>query len=95
MKLLLELVRIIVIFALLGGLAWYILEQVYSNNNAVKEYQWLGAVGIYMLLFVYYRNRLQFSGWYKGKNRTKLPKKTALGLFGLSVVFIALPFFLN
>ncbi|WP_245835701.1 hypothetical protein [Virgibacillus ndiopensis] len=63
MKVVLELLRIIFIFAILGALAWLILGEVYSINTDIQEYQWGGAIGIYTLLFVLYRNKLQFSGW--------------------------------
>ncbi|OZU87137.1 hypothetical protein CIL03_18300 [Virgibacillus indicus] len=94
MRVFLELFRIILILAVLGGLGWFILSQVYSNNLAAEDYQWLGAVGIYLILFVFYRNKLQFTGWYKGKGRTKLSMKVSLLMFIAAIVLIAAPFFL-
>lgn len=70
----LEIVRIILIFVLLGSLIWLILDDIYSGIPA-EQYGWLGALGIYVFLFVMYRNRWQFSGWYTGEGRQKLPKK--------------------
>jgi hypothetical protein len=49
------------------------------------------AVAIYylLLLFVMYRNRWQFSGWYKGNE--KLPKKASAMLVFGAVVLLLLP----
>ncbi|WP_106498225.1 hypothetical protein [Lentibacillus sp. Marseille-P4043] len=91
MRVLLELLRIIFIFALLGGVAWLIVGKVYAINPETQKYQWIGAIGIYTLLFVLYRHRLQFSGWYKGKGRQKLSKKASLTLICLSVLLLAMP----
>ncbi|PAV29685.1 hypothetical protein CIL05_09945 [Virgibacillus profundi] len=95
MKVLLELLRIILILAILGGVAWVILDQLYSKNEVVQENRWLGAVGIYALLFVFYRNKLQFSGWYKGKGREKLSKKISLTVIAVSILMIASPILLR
>ncbi|MDG4657761.1 hypothetical protein P6P90_12405 [Ectobacillus antri] len=54
-----------------------------------KEYNWLGFVAILLLLFVMYRNRWQFSGWYKGNE--KLPKKASAMLVFGAVVLLLLP----
>ncbi|WP_238343509.1 hypothetical protein [Gracilibacillus saliphilus] len=66
MRTLLELLRIIIIFVLLGNLGWAILGDLYTINEATEGYSWLGALAILVLLFVLYRNKLQFSGWYQG-----------------------------
>jgi uncharacterized membrane protein len=80
MRLFLELLRIIIIFMLLGGLGWAIIGNIYTINEATEPYSWLGAIAILLLLFVLYRNKLQFSGWYKGKGRLKLPKPVSFTL---------------
>lgn len=92
MRIVLDLVRIIVIFTLVGGIAWYILGQVYTNNGIEQKDQWYGIVGIYILLFVYYRNRLQFTGWYKGKRSKKLSKASTWYLIIIAVLCIGAPF---
>ncbi|WP_188456320.1 hypothetical protein [Virgibacillus oceani] len=91
MKVVLELLRIIIIFAILGVVAWLLLGEVYAINTTIQKYQWIGAIGIYTLLFVFYRNKLQFSGWYKGKGREKLPKKITVTLICVSIVLLAAP----
>ncbi|WP_047984364.1 hypothetical protein [Ornithinibacillus californiensis] len=95
MRTLLELLRIIIIFALLGGLAWAIIGNLYTSNGVTEPYSWLGALAILVLLFVLYRNKLQFSGWYKGKGRKKLPKSISISLISISIILIIGPFILE
>ena len=92
---LLELLRIIIIFLILGGLGWAIIGNIYTINEATESYSWLGAIAILLLLFVLYRNKLQFSGWYKGEGRVKLPKSVSLTLILSSILLILLPFVLG
>lgn len=95
MRTVLELLRIIIIFMLLGGLGWAIIGNIYKINEATEPYSWLSAIAILLLLFVLYRNKLQFSGWYKGKGRLKLPKSVSLTLILSSIFLIILPFVLG
>ncbi|MFD1361569.1 hypothetical protein [Lentibacillus salinarum] len=95
MRTLLELLRIIIIFALLGGLGWMLIENIYTVNEATEAYSWLGAIAILLLLFVLYRNKLQFSGWYKGKGKVKLPKSVSYTLISSSILLIISPFVLG
>lgn len=95
MRILLELLRIIFIFMLLGGLAWLIIGNVYRANEAIESYSWLGGIAILLLLFVLYRNKLQFSGWYKGEGKVKLPKPVSISLILSSIVLMVLPFVLG
>ena len=92
---LLELLRIIIIFMILGGLGWAIIGNIYTINEATESYSWLGAIAILLLLFVLYRNKLQFSGWYKREGRVKLPKSVSLTLILSSILLILLPFLLG
>jgi hypothetical protein len=92
MRTVLELLRILIIFILLGGLGWAILENIYTINVSTERYSWFGALAILVLLFVLYRNKLQFSGWYKGSGRKKLPKKVSNTLFVISILLIIAPF---
>lgn len=95
MKVALELVRILVIFGILGALGWAIMEQLYTLNEGASNYSIFGGVAILLLLFVFYRNKLQFSGWYTGKERVKLPKKGTAVILSISGFFIFLPFLLS
>lgn len=94
MRVLLELVRIILLFGFLGRLLGMLFTFVYEFlgiNIANKE--WLVSLSIFIILFVLYRNRWQFSGWYKGKGREKLPKKvTNVLVSGAILLLILVPF---
>ncbi|RDY69028.1 hypothetical protein ACJA3J_13175 [Halobacillus sp. SY10] len=91
MRVLLELVRIVFLFIFGGALVWVVLGPFYNVHPLSGEYQWLGAVGVYGILFVLYRNRWQFSGWYKGKGKKKLSRSmTRIIVFG-SVLLLASP----
>src|SRR5699024_12755943 len=95
MRTLLELVRIIAIFGLLGALGLSIIGTIYTINNATESYSGIGALAILVLLFVLYRNKLQFFGWYKGKGRKKLPVKVSNTLIFVSVLLMISPFVLG
>jgi len=95
MRTTLELLRVVVIIGLLGTLGWIVIENIYTINETTQNYSWLGALAILILLFVLYRNKLQFSGWYKGKGSKKLSKKISAILISLSIVLIITPFILS
>ncbi|MBP1947199.1 hypothetical protein [Virgibacillus litoralis] len=95
MRVILELLRIIFIFMLLGGLVWLVIGNIYTINEVTESYQWIAALGIYVSLFVLYRNRFQFSGWYKGKGRKKLSQPTTLLLMCCSIFMLTLPIILG
>ena len=56
-----------------------------------EKYGWMGFIAIILLFFVLYRNKLQFSGWYKGKGIEKLPKNVYQILIFSGVVLLLLP----
>lgn len=91
MRVILELLRIIFIFFLLGGLIWLLIDNVYTINRVTEKYQWIAGIGIYLSLFVLYRNKLQFSGWYKGKGRERLSETATFILVCCSITMLALP----
>lgn len=95
MKTLLELLRIIIILAFFGALGWAILGNIYTRLEVNETYSWLGAIAIFLVLFVLYRNKWQFTGWYKGKRREKLPKTISLALILVSIVLVVLPLVFN
>jgi hypothetical protein len=84
-----------IIFVLLGGLAWAMLENIYSINEVTESYSWLGSIAILLIFFILYRNKLQFSGWYKGKGREKLPKSFSFILILASILLIMSPFMIG
>ncbi|MGE7661108.1 MAG: hypothetical protein ACI35J_16995 [Peribacillus sp.] len=91
MRVLFELIRILLLFGIVGALCSVLLENVYQSFGIdYNQYSYFGSVAILILLFVLYRNKLQFSGWYKGK-KEKLPKRVTQVLFLFSIVLLSLP----
>ncbi|WHY96419.1 hypothetical protein [Peribacillus simplex] len=90
MRVLLELIRIILIFGIAGTIFSTIVNGIYINIG-VNEFGWLGSIAILLLLFVWYRNKLQFSGWYSGKGKEKLPKMASQTLILCSVFLLCAP----
>lgn len=95
MRVSLELLRIIILLVLLGGLGWMLIENAYTINETTESFSWLGGIGILILFFILYRNKLQFYGWFKGKNKKKLPKNVWITLITFSVILIITPFVLG
>lgn len=56
---------------------------------------WSPGIAIYIILFVLYRNKLQFAGFYEGPNQKKLPNKVTLTLITCSIFLLVIPPFLN
>lgn len=90
MRVFLELIRIILIFGLLGGISSTVLKEFYQSIG-VTQFEWIGYLAILILLFVVYRNRWQFKGWYKGKGKEMLPRKTTKLLISFSVLLLISP----
>mgnify|MGYP006955276731 CR=1 FL=1 len=96
MRVMLELLRILFIVVLLGGFLGYIVRTFHSELGVnIDQYGWIANLGILILIFVLYRNKLQFNGWYKGKGREKLSKGATQLLHVVSMLLISLPAFLN
>ncbi|ADU32178.1 hypothetical protein Bcell_3944 [Evansella cellulosilytica DSM 2522] len=92
MRVLLELIRIIFIFAFLGVLLGIIPHSIYLLIGInTEKYAWSYMLGIFILIFVLYRNKLQFSGWYKGKGREKLPKALSKTLTISAIILLLSP----
>jgi hypothetical protein len=91
MRVMLELLRIIVIFAFLGSMFAALLEYVYGTFGVnTDRYEWMAFLANIILLFVLYRNKSQFSGWYKGKGKEKLPKRVSNLLITFSILLLIL-----
>ncbi|MCK2001276.1 hypothetical protein MZM54_07680 [[Brevibacterium] frigoritolerans] len=90
MKVLLELIRIILIFGIAGTIISAIVNGIYINIGA-DQYGWLGSIAILLLLFVWYRNKLQFRGLYSGKGKEKLPKTVSQILIMCSLFLLGAP----
>lgn len=94
MKTLLELIRVFAILVILGMGGGLILAGLYSGSPDTEPYRWLGGVAVLVLIFVLYRNKLQFSGWYQGTRRDKLRRPIAIFLVAASVLLIISPYVL-
>ncbi|WP_088041821.1 hypothetical protein [Bacillus sp. EAC] len=91
MKVILELIRIILIFFFLGSIFGVILSNLYGALNVNTDgYEWMGFTAIFVLLFVLYRNKLQYSGWYAGKGKAKIPKRVSSILVSCSILLLVL-----
>lgn len=96
MRTIIELIRIILIFIVLGSIASYLLARIYESIGGTSDsYNWMGFAGVFILLFVLYRNRLQFSGWYEGRGKNKLSQR-ATGILVVSAgVLLIMPVVLS
>lgn len=95
-KIFLELIRIIILFSIIGCVMWGCVKLIYTSLgiNVDGSYAgWLGGIAIYSLLFVLYRNKLQFLGFYNGPYRQKLSPKSTTTLITVSVFLLLLPLF--
>lgn len=90
MRLFLEVLRIILIFFISGSFYSMVLSIVYKSMG-VSRFEWLGAVAVLVILFVIYRNRWQFKGWYKGEEKAVLSQKTTRLLLSFSALLLILP----
>ncbi|MBT2583289.1 hypothetical protein [Planococcus sp. ISL-109] len=92
MRTFLEFFRIVAILIMLGAGGGMILASLYSSDSGTEPYTWLGGIAVLLLIFVLYRNKLQFSGWYKGKGRDKLPRTVTILLLSASLLLLVSPF---
>ena len=100
MRVILELMRIVFIFLVLMGILGAVFENIYiSIGNGAENYSWISLIAIFIIIFVLYRNKYQFSGWYKGEGQEKLSKRVSLALMTISVILLLFPpiiaFFFN
>lgn len=92
MGLILEMIRIIVIFGILGALFSTVLSEIYMGIGVnLSNSGWWSSFGILLLIFVLYRNKIQFSGWYNGKGKVKLSNKVTILLVSSSIIMILIP----
>ncbi len=97
MRFILELLRIIILLLLVGGLLGFLEKSIYIslglnvNNN---PYMYLIGIANLILIFVVYRNKWQFSGWYKGQQKRKLPKQVTILLITIACTLLIITPFL-
>ena len=88
---LLEIIRIITIFIVLGYFSGILLEAIYLSLGTEYQYLLYGYMAIPILFFVIYRNKWQFIGWYKGEEQRKLPKIVSILLLTIASILLVLP----
>ncbi|MGG7619341.1 hypothetical protein [Bacillus coreaensis] len=91
MRVLLELIRIVLIVGFIGGILSAFINYVYSKLGTIDSFGWIGIMAILILLFVLYRNKYQYSGWYTGKGRAKLYENVSKVLISISILLMLLP----
>ncbi|MFK7692926.1 hypothetical protein [Paenibacillus sp. HJGM_3] len=91
-RILLEIVRVLVIYVLGGWLLWLLENHVYGGNLAFSSIAALFLANT-MIILILYRNVFMHTGWYQGENDKKLPKKVTLGMTVVIAVLIGLPLF--
>lgn len=96
LRVILEFMRIIFLLLLLGAFFGYVLETLYGEWGVdLANYGWMGTLGVLLIIFVLYRNKLQWSGWYQGAGRANLSRKATLLLLSISALCILLPALLS
>lgn len=97
MRIIFELLRITVIFLVLGAVLGGLVKLVYSGLGINVDYTPGGLIvgcAILIFLFVLYRNKWQFSGFYKSESVVKLPRKVSVFLLSCAVIMLIIaPFF--
>ena len=89
MTILLELIRIIVIFFIIYLIFGSLIYIIYLDMSTdIETFGWMVLTAFLILYFVLYRNKFQFSGWYKGKERKSLPKNITIILVSSGSVLL-------
>ncbi|WP_233192903.1 hypothetical protein [Sporosarcina sp. P29] len=87
----LEMIRIAFILLIIGALLSGLVKLIYTSFGASVDDTngaWLVGVAILIILFVLYRNKLQFSGFYKGDKNVKLPRSISAILVSSSILML-------
>ncbi|KZE69182.1 hypothetical protein AWM68_02630 [Fictibacillus phosphorivorans] len=89
----LELIRIMVIVFVFGGVMGAVIKAIHTQlgfNLENTNGGWLVGISIFLLVFVLYRNKLQFSGFYKDNKKEKLPRKVSAALILCSFLLLVI-----
>lgn len=88
LRTILELIRVALILLIFGSVFYTGLTWGYSWTSPSGIIgRGLTLVAILIFIFIVYRNRLQFSGFYRGK-REKLSSKTTTWLISFAVLLV-------
>jgi hypothetical protein len=97
LRIVLEFIRFLIIILLFGAIMGGLANLIYSIFGiTVVNTPGGGIVGIsiLILLFVLYKNKLQFNGFYKGEGQKKLSKRISGILVSCSLIMLIIaPFF--
>ncbi|TDL88952.1 hypothetical protein E2R55_15610 [Vibrio vulnificus] len=91
LRVILELFRIITIIFVIGMIMGLIINSIYTIFGITVENTtggWIVGLAIFPLLYVLYKNRLQFSGFYKNGKQVKLSTRTTTILVCFSVLML-------
>lgn len=94
MQTILEVTRVLFILFIFSAIGGVLLNTVYKLDDGITN-AWLGGIGILFLVFILYRNKLQFSGWYKGKGRKKLPSSVTYAFTLAALLLFVAPFIIK
>lgn len=98
LRVILELIRILATLFFFGILMGATVSFIYASlgiNVDDTPGAWLVGFSILILIFVLYRNKLQFSGFYNGGGMVKLSKKVSNSLVACSVIMLILAPFIR
>lgn len=86
----LKVVRIVLIILFGGFMVLTILKGIYHLLGFTLDFRgmFLCFIGMLAILFILYRNKWQFHGFYNGKSKARLPQNISLSL----IVFSSLCF---
>lgn len=72
---------------------WGAVQLIYSTlqTSIDNDIGWFPGIAIYIILFILYRNKLQFSGFFEGPKQKILPKKVTLVLIACSLLLFIIP----
>lgn len=79
---------------LIGMYVLWLLQLNLFGQEKALNYVWLLCLANYLLIFVLYRNKLQFTGWKALQGGSRLSKKTTANLLGLAAVIIGFVVFM-
>lgn len=92
---------LILAFAVIGYVNDYIIslftpltinEQI-EGSTLFKNLYMLQFIGFFLLVFVFYKNKVQFIGWFKNASAKKFSKRVTSTLLATSIVSVLLPYF--
>lgn len=86
----LEVIRIICLYAVVGGILFAILHFGYKLFG-INQYEGFLFTAVGLMLFIRYRNKWQFSGWYKGEGKKSLSRRTTSILMTATGILLVVP----